>query len=142
MLGIEEFMIVYLLGVAVLIAIGYGLYRANLLKQALCVFFSVLVFGGVAIATGHAEPWQPYEDYVFLGRPYARVMQVASVDGNIVEFVDGVGFSFMWEQDPDEAWAEGETAAVLMDDVGTESIRDDVVVYPYYSCYQLGKEER
>ena len=68
---------------------------------------------------------------------YARVAVVDSVDEatDIVVFVDSVGF--LWEIEGIEDWFIGDAAALLMDNQGTNSIFDDVVIGAYYSSFDI-----
>lgn len=55
MLDSFEFVIIAVVICAVLYGIGFLLYKAGALKQAAVVLLAVLLLGGVAIASGHAE---------------------------------------------------------------------------------------
>lgn len=63
--------------------------------------------------------------------PRAVMVDEIKLESDTVVFKDGAGFT--WEFEGVEDWAEGDVAAMLMDDNGTpENILDDYVINIWY----------
>ena len=118
------------------VVVGYlfvQLCRRNWQIPASIVVVAMILAMFVFLPTALGEE----DEHVFVGKPYGRVAVVKSIDEekDIVTFVDGVGFEWRWGGVED--WEVGNAAALVLDDMGTESIFDDTITSATYSCFTV-----
>lgn len=92
-------------------------------KIVLALIFVILAMQLIACSC-YAEP----EHSLY---PRAVMVDKIKLESDTVVFKDGAGFT--WEFEEVEDWAEGDVAAMLMDDNATpENILDDYVINIWY----------
>ena len=70
---------------------------------------------------------------------YARCMEITNLnyETDVVTCVDAVGFE--WQFTECEDYCEGDIICAIMDTMGTDDIRDDVILKTSYSGYNRAK---
>lgn len=119
-----QFLFMFSAIIAVLYGVAYLLYKAGMLKQAAVALLTVILLGGVAIASGHAET--------------TRSAIVVSVDDNTLTLLDGAGL--FWEWEGVEDFNIFDVVSFQLIDNGTDSILDDAITQPTYSAIRVDKE--
>jgi hypothetical protein len=115
MLDTFAFVVIFSVVIGVLYAIGFLLWKAGLLKQALITLITVLLLGGVAIASGHAE---------------TEIGVIVVNDGDVITIFD-TSNSLFWQWEEKNASKQYKIYDVVMfslkDENNTTSILDDII---------------
>lgn len=105
--------------------------KKNNVKIIVCVVVMVacfigMVFSFVMAVKSYNEQNKPN------GEQYTMTAVVVEIDrdADVVTCEDGAGF--LWEFYEVDDWRVGDTVALLMNNNGTETIFDDVIVHAYY----------